>query len=331
MARDPSLGPAQAGAALDALAQLDAEIWQREASDRGDRLESLVRIHEALGRLQQCRGPAELIEAAPREVRRACGFTRVLLSRVHGLRWVPYALDEDERFADPELTRAFAAALDNADIPLADLHLETEMVRRRAPLLVSEATAPDRDNPVLRAAGCTAYVGAPVAPTHRVIALFHADFRGAGHGPTKADRDNLWAFAEHFGLLFERAVLIDRLARQREALDAAFASAARRVDEVYRVEMALTMQEPATGATAPATVSGWVRPGLSPVITAREREVLELMALGHTNVAIAQALVVSEATVKSHVKRVLRKLHVTNRAEAVARYLHFVKLEGGAP
>jgi DNA-binding NarL/FixJ family response regulator len=61
-------------------------------------------------------------------------------------------------------------------------------------------------------------------------------------------------------------------------------------------------------------------------LTLREREVLDLMATGATNIQIAQALVVSEGTVKSHVKRILRKLHVANRSEAVARYLHLKRV-----
>jgi DNA-binding NarL/FixJ family response regulator len=64
------------------------------------------------------------------------------------------------------------------------------------------------------------------------------------------------------------------------------------------------------------------------LLTAREREVLELMASGATNGAIAAQLVISEGTVKSHVKRILRKLRVSNRAEAVARYLHLVMRNG---
>jgi DNA-binding NarL/FixJ family response regulator len=64
------------------------------------------------------------------------------------------------------------------------------------------------------------------------------------------------------------------------------------------------------------------------LLTAREREVLELMASGATNSQIARELVVSEGTVKSHVKRILRKLRVDNRAGAVARYLHLIRRAG---
>ncbi|MHB8696263.1 MAG: response regulator transcription factor, partial [Solirubrobacteraceae bacterium] len=39
---------------------------------------------------------------------------------------------------------------------------------------------------------------------------------------------------------------------------------------------------------------------------------------------IAEQLVISGGTVKSHVKHILRKLHAANRAEAVARYMRQV-------
>lgn len=45
------------------------------------------------------------------------------------------------------------------------------------------------------------------------------------------------------------------------------------------------------------------------------------MGAGHTNARIARRLVISEGTVKSHVKHILRKLGAANRAEAVARWL----------
>jgi RNA polymerase sigma factor (sigma-70 family) len=52
-------------------------------------------------------------------------------------------------------------------------------------------------------------------------------------------------------------------------------------------------------------------------LTARETEVLRLVGKGNSNAEIAQRLVLSEETVKTHVKRVMAKLHLTSRAQAV--------------
>lgn len=53
-------------------------------------------------------------------------------------------------------------------------------------------------------------------------------------------------------------------------------------------------------------------------LTAREREVLQLVAGGSTNREIAAALYVSENTVNFHMKNILSKLHLKNRAQAAA-------------
>jgi two-component system response regulator DesR len=57
----------------------------------------------------------------------------------------------------------------------------------------------------------------------------------------------------------------------------------------------------------------------APLLTEREREVLDLIARGSTNREIAETLYLSPHTVKEHTSVLYRKLRVRNRAEAVRR------------
>lgn len=55
----------------------------------------------------------------------------------------------------------------------------------------------------------------------------------------------------------------------------------------------------------------------TPVCTKRENEVLQLLAKGQSNRHIAQALAISEKTVKNHISNMLRKMKVNDRTQAV--------------
>ena len=91
-----------------------------------------------------------------------------------------------------------------------------------------------------------------------------------------------------------RAVRLDYLARLLHAFDGKPA-------------------EPGSGRAAAAL------PGLLESLTARELEVLGLLAEGKSNQSIAKQLVISLDTVKKHISHVLDKLGAANRTEAVAR------------
>jgi DNA-binding NarL/FixJ family response regulator len=91
------------------------------------------------------------------------------------------------------------------------------------------------------------------------------------------------------------------------------------VEAVARGEAALdpSIQRHVVAALAgdePATTAA---PGLPDELTPREAEVLALIAAGRTNAEIAEALVVSAATVKSHVNHIFAKTGVRDRAQAV--------------
>jgi DNA-binding NarL/FixJ family response regulator len=78
----------------------------------------------------------------------------------------------------------------------------------------------------------------------------------------------------------------------------------------------------------PVRSAGMGDSALRDLLTPRELDVLQLMVRGETNAAIASQLVVSQGTVKFHVKNILRKLHAANRAEATSRYLRLTLNHG---
>jgi DNA-binding NarL/FixJ family response regulator len=56
-----------------------------------------------------------------------------------------------------------------------------------------------------------------------------------------------------------------------------------------------------------------------PELTARERDILDLIAQGHSNATIAARLFVSPHTVRNHITHIFAKLQVADRAEAIVR------------
>ena len=67
-----------------------------------------------------------------------------------------------------------------------------------------------------------------------------------------------------------------------------------------------------------------------PELTARERDILGLIAQGHTNATIAARLFVSPHTVRNHITHIFAKLQVTDRAEAIVRAREAGLGQGGA-
>jgi DNA-binding CsgD family transcriptional regulator len=213
-------------------------------------------------------------------------------------------------------------------MPVSDIFIDTEDARRRAPALVQDpANDPRTFKELMTVSHTRGYVAAPILSSGRVIGLLHADAYGSGRELTPLDRDNLWTFTEGFGLIFERIVMLERLTEQRKRVREAFRSAERFIDDLCDAEVILTQQDLET--PEPAAVGAYM-PGESRIqslLTAREREVLSLMAEGARNNQIADQLVISEGTVKSHVKNICRKLRADNRAEAVSKYLQLIMRE----
>ncbi|AMU66309.1 response regulator [Mycobacteroides abscessus] len=92
--------------------------------------------------------------------------------------------------------------------------------------------------------------------------------------------------------------------------------------DVSRRQLAEAVRDAANGKTvlAPSVANrlvDFVRQPTRPALSARETEVLKLVALGKTNAQIGSKLHISEATVKTHLLRSFHKLGVSDRTAAV--------------
>jgi DNA-binding CsgD family transcriptional regulator len=145
-------------------------------------------------------------------------------------------------------------------------------------------------------------------------------------------------FAEGVGQALGRTAMMDRLVTIRSGMEQVAGALAAAKDQ--RVHLGARQVGPSGPGFLPrgfGSVNGFAHLGRSGYedgypggagsamdgasLTRREVEVLRLMAGGDTNGRIARRLVISEGTVKSHVKHILRKLGAANRAEAVSRWL----------
>jgi DNA-binding CsgD family transcriptional regulator len=281
----------------------------------------LSRVNETISRLGHADSLADLVRQAPELLCEACGFDRAMISRVRGSSWTPAAVHV-AAVADDEANITHVAALRALPVPLTGSLPETEVLRHRTPMLVEvpplETTAGPRI--VGRLPGplrSRAYVVAPVVIGDRVAGFLHADTCTSERELTVADRAGIQIFAAMFGLVYERAAMSQRLRDQQRAVAAAIAEASQ-VDigqdaaRLVRTQVRQPGHDRAGGNPLPSVQGG--------ALTSREWEILRLLACGATNSQIASALVVSDNTVKSHIKRILRKLPAANRAEAVYRY-----------
>jgi DNA-binding NarL/FixJ family response regulator len=278
------------------LRDVAAELRRRDRT--------LRRTRASIERMRTRTTVAELLAGAPDEVRSACGMARAAVFTRRGTELVPVAGD----LPRPGLGVAAPGPI------VVDLgSAEAELLRRGTPVLVHAAdVVPDR-----RLLGHPrGYVAAAVSVEGRTLAVLAAA-GGPQRCPDLADRDGLHEFAERLGWTLEQLLLRQRGAQQTAQLQAALGAAQRLLDTFGAAPPAGALDADAAltrDARTAGSAAAWE-------LTARERAVVEQMAGGKTNRRIAAELFVSEGTVKCHVKRILRKLDATNRAEAVARFL----------
>lgn len=315
------------GQSLDPPAGLvNLAVRLRRADDvvrqmRNRRLTSTLElVREALARLDGIKSLSQLVEECPKAVCQL-GFDRGMLSLVERSVWRPVSAHSDH---DPAWAQRLVVSGQqfpqefNASLP------EFELVRRARSIRVGDPQASSKIyDRVVGASQSRAYIAAGVMSDGVLTGLLHADRYFQHSDVDDSDRSLLGLFAEAFGHVLAKVMIIDRssaLQRKIWTLAAELDNAATEWAN-SSTESALTRDPDGTLPRVPRDTSdppvdALDRHGL----TQRERQVLQLMAKGANNIEIATKLFISAATVKSHVKHILRKLGAANRAEAVSRW-----------
>jgi DNA-binding CsgD family transcriptional regulator/GAF domain-containing protein len=284
--------------------------------DLSRRVRCLTEIRSALGELRGL-SPREMIYAAPVVLSREFGFARTMISTVRGSVWRPQHLYIQDEGADP-YSRPFLEYVHGAHIQLADAPLETELIRKRCGAFVPSPRDDKRTfKEIVNVSGCCGYIAAPITVGGRAIGMLHADRPDPDGVVTMDHLDQLEAFAECLAMAFESAVLEEKAAQQHVEVENLCAN----VDELLRrsARPALWSLTAATPGRRHDAHYHCDQPDV-PSLTAREREIMSYVATGATNGQIARCLVISEGTVKSHLKHIARKLKTSSRAAAVAVY-----------
>lgn len=283
-----------------------------------------VGLRRAIAELGPMPERQQMLENAPRTLCEHTPFERTIVSAVEGSKLLLVNI----HFEAQESQQRVVKELWKADPPvLTHLLVESEVVRRNRAILVVDASTNERTHREIgRATRTTSYVAAPITQDGRVVGMVHADRQSTGVQVGQTEHEALWLFCQALSLACERAELARRLRRQRDDVKRHLAA----LDTVIDDDSG--WQRPGSDGLAAASDMQLAAAGvvlapesrIAALLTARELEVLELMAEGSTNADIAARLVITEGTVKSHVKHVLRKMRASNRVEAVSRYLRIL-------
>jgi DNA-binding CsgD family transcriptional regulator len=319
--------------------ELDAEVVreQEAALERlrqrfEGRFEALERVGAAIAELREVTSPREMLARAPAALCAGSAFERAILSLVKGGRMVAEAAFVS---GPPPVAAGLLAQLQANPLRLEHTLIETELLRRRRATIVVDADVHPRvDRETARLMGWRSYAAAPLVVGTQVAGVIHAD-RGPGEALDVLDRDVLWEFATALAQAYEsttlRRTLRDERDQMRQFLDWLGARSSELTDAPVTLSAGgrTPLGPPAPLPSSQSAEGGRGRDDrvvFEGLLTRRELDVLRLLADGATNRAVADALVISSGTVKFHVNSILRKLHASNRAEAVTRYLRLMGL-----
>ncbi len=249
---------------------------------------------DALFAVSRSSSTDELFRSLPVQASKL-GFDRVLFSTVSSDTWHPYAVYN--RDGSDWATKYLTDRAATYRLPPAATHRHT--VRVDAATMLEH---PEREFGYVlwKQSKSKSFWMMPLIDRQRIVGMIHADCHLSDRLPTQAEIAALQEFCHQVSPLVARG-------KAGTSVPAA------------------VLPRIAAGESSPAPylrVVDSARSEPGSVLSLREIEVVTLLAEGLTNLQIGRRLTITEGTVKSHVKRILKKTGSANRAEAVANWLN---------
>ena len=273
----------------------------------------LRRFPGIYGSLRTSVGPGEAFTRAADLVLQEGAFDRAVVLSVTNQRLTALDSDALKDAASDQLRRTVLSS----PVQLTRGTEEAELVRR-GDLAASRTHRPSTPSVLAEVLELGEYAYGPVIVDAKTLALLVVDRAG----PEIDDEERVWIdlLATVLGVALSDIVMRARVAEISAELRHFTTSATALVREASDGSIEL----PSNSGTGPSLARiglGAAPEDVASIFSERELRVAELLVLGKSNRQIAEDLVVSPETVKTHVKKILRKLGAHNRAEAVGIFM----------
>lgn len=196
-------------------------------------------------------------------------------------------------------------------VPRAAGTAEQDCVRFRRIVHADGAEVPATEG-FCEVLGAVDYLVAPIVVEAKVVALVHMS-RARGT-IADGDADTLGLLLSVYSFVYERLLNSQRVEQLRISIIGAAAWLAQEADRIAGTSLSLDGDDGLFEADTAVDE-------FTAALSNRERDVFVRMVRGDSNAEIADQLVVSVETVKTHVKRILRKIGAANRLEAITLYM----------
>ncbi|MUL45571.1 LuxR family transcriptional regulator [Mycobacterium sp. CBMA293] len=291
-----ALMPAVAQRLLMASLQAQVEARLMSDDDSGATARSVI---DSIRRLKAAPSVQALERQVCTELCHTVGFSSAVLSSIAPDKFVPVTAHGTRGAGQP--------------IPRNSCVAEQDCVKFRRIVHAGRDEMPATEE-FCEVLGAADYLVAPIVVESKVLALVHMSrARGA---IADGDVDTLGLLLSVYSFVYERLLNSQRVDQLRISIIGAAARLAEEADRIAGTAVSLDTDGDDGVFEADVAVDAFTA-----ALSNRERDVFSRMVRGDSNADIAGELVVSVETVKTHVKRILRKIGAANRLEAITLYM----------